>query len=98
MKRVLSYELGAVYCPHQTKVQRESEVQVGSFEVFFKGVANVFECCILLIIDVFCLYFSALSVYVFIAAHVPWRWTAGSFLSNWALWSSLQELYSFLRR
>lgn len=37
-------------------------------------------------------------LYVFIAAHVPWRWTAGSFLSNWALRSSLQELYSLLRR
>lgn len=47
---------------------------------------------------IFFLYFSALCVYVFIAAHVPWRWTTGSFLSNWALWSSLQEFYSFLCR
>lgn len=77
-----------LYIHHQSKVQPGFEV----------SVANVFECFVLLIIDMFCLYFLALSMYVFIPAHVPRRWTAGSFLSNWALWGSLQELYSFLRR
>lgn len=49
-----------LYFPHQNKVHCEREVSVGFSEGFFKGIADVFECCMLLIIDVFCLYSSAL--------------------------------------
>lgn len=44
------------------------EVSVGSFEGFFKGIADVFECCVLLLIDVFCLCSSALPC-VFLLQH-----------------------------